>query len=421
MNNTAPPKRIVYFGWFVVGASVVGLATGWSALFFTFGAFIQPLSDTFGWQRAEISVGFSIVSLTAVFVSPLLGVLVDRNGVRRVLLPSAAMLGVVISSSYWLSANIWHFYLIWLGVAVLGAGTSPLSYSRLIVKWFDRRRGLALGIGLAGVGIGSAILPQVVQAVTSAYGWREAYLALGAIVLLISLPILYIWVRDDPRDLNLAPDGNDILTVTEEGTTSTTVVAGFTAREAARQPAFWLMIGLFAMVGLTTAAIIAHLIPLMIDRGASLAQAATAQSMLGISLIFGRVVAGYLMDRFFAPRVALAFLLGPLAGLALLANGASGVPAITASILVGLATGAEFDVMSYLTSRYFGLRSFGQLYGYFFSVFQLGAAFGPLLMGFSFDANGTYTAALWILVGATFLACVFAATIGPYPNLPEER
>ena len=118
---------------------------------------------------------------------------------------------------------------------------------------------------------------------------------------------------------------------------------------------------------------------------------------------------------------ALAFLLGPLVGLTLLALGVSGTPVFIAAILVGLATGAEFDVMSYLTSRYFGLRSYGQLYGYMFSVFQLGAAFGPIVMGYSFDATGEYTGALWILVGATAIACLLAGLIGPYPTLLEEQ
>ena len=415
--KSSVPK--VFYGWFVVGATMVGLATGWSALFFTFGAFIQPLQETFGWQRAQISIGFSIVSLTAVFVSPLLGILVDKHGVRNILLPSVVMLGLVVASGYLLTANIWHFYLLWLGVALLGAGTSPLSYSRLIVKWFDRRRGLALGIGLAGVGIGSAILPQVVQHVSAAYGWREAFLGLSIIVLLVSLPILFRLVRDDPDTLGLAPDGagSDV----GVGAVPRSSVSGFTARDASRQPAFWLMMGLFSLVGIITAAIIAHLIPLMIDRGTSSAQAATAQSLLGISLIIGRILAGYLMDRFFAPRVAVAFLIGPLVGLTLLASGAAGMPAFLASILLGLATGAEFDVMSYLTSRYFGVRNFGQIYGYFFSVFQLGAAFGPLLMGYSYDFQGDYVTALWILVGATAAACVLAGAIGPYPDLPEQQ
>jgi MFS family permease len=410
--------RKIFYGWFVVGGAFVGLASGWSALFFTFGTFIQPLQDTFGWQRGQISVGFSIVSLTAVLASPFLGMLVDRYGVRRILLPSVAMLGLVIASAYALTANIWHFYAIWLGVALLGAGTSPLSYSRLIVKWFHRRLGLALGIGLAGVGVGSALLPQVVQAITAAYSWREGYLGLGVIVLLLSFPILYLFVRDDPQDMGLQRDGDtDTMPTTLTGAISE---SGFTVQESTGRRSFWLMIGLFTMVGLITSAIIAHLIPLMIDRGASPGQAAAAQSMLGVSLIVGRVFAGYLMDRFFAPRVAIAFLLGPIVGLSLLALGAAGLPAIVASILVGLATGAEFDVMSYLTSRYFGLRSFGKIYGYFFAVFQLGAASGPILMGYTFDLHGEYTVALWALVGATTLACALAASVGPYPNLPDN-
>ena len=343
--------------------------------------------------------------------------LVDKQGVRRVLLPSVVMLGVVVSSAYFLTANLWHFYLIWFGIAFLGAGTSPLSYSRVIIKWFDRRRGLALGISLAGVGIGSAVLPQVSQGISTVYGWRESYLVLGAIVLIISLPILWLLIRDDPRAMGLEPDG--LNSGKQDETRTLDVVAGYTAGESIRQVPFWLMIGLFAMIGLITSAIIAHLIPLMTDRGASPARAAMAQSLLGISVIVGRVVAGYLMDRFFAPRVALAFLLGPLVGLTLLALGAAGLPAFVAGVLVGLATGAEFDVMSYLTSRYFGVRNYGLIYGWFFAVFQFGAAVGPVLMGYTFDATGDYVNALWILVGATALASILVASVGPYPRLPE--
>ena len=410
-------KRIFY-GWAVVGAAVVGLATGWAAIgVFSFGAFIKPLEAEFGWHRGEVSLGLVAINLTGIFMAPLLGMLVDRHGVRKILLPSCLLLGVLVASLSLLTASLFHFYAVWVLVAVLGCATSPLSYSKIIVRWFDRRRGLALGIGLAGVGLGAALMPPFAQAMITNYGWREAYLGLGGIVLVISLPILVLFLRDTPEELGLHPDGD---TAQERAKRDDGSLVGYVLRQATRQRAFWRMATIFFLVGLFITAVIVHLIPMLIERGVSPGKAAAAQSMLGLSLIFGRVFAGYLMDRFFAPYVSVAFLVGPAIGLAMLASGASGADAYIAVVLVGLAIGAEFDVMSFLTSRYFGLRSFGLLFGVFYAALELGAGIGPVLMGYCHDLTGEYTIVLWFMAVVAILAGLLTAILGPYPELPRE-
>lgn len=406
----------LFYGWVIVGASIVGLATGWATIgIFSFGAFIKPLELEFGWQRGEISLALGVINLTGIAMAPILGFLVDKHGVRKILLPSSLMLGLLTASLFFLSSNLWHFYLIWFLVAVLGCAATPLSYSKVIVKWFDRKRGIALGLGLAGVGLGAALMPPFAQALISSYGWRVAYFGLGALVVFIGFPILVFFLLNAPEQMGLGPDGDAI---SSEGEANN-LLLGFSVRETLRQKPFWLMVGIFLCIGMVVTSIIVHLIPMLVERGVDPVDAAQSQAILGLSLIFGRVFAGFLMDRFFAPYVSIAFMLGPVIGVGILASGVSGPVVYLAIVLVGMAIGAEFDVMGYLTSRYSGLLSYGQIFGFLFAAFELGAAIGSLAMGYCHDITGEYTMVLWTMSGLALLSCVLTSMLGPYPDLPE--
>lgn len=415
-----PPKSPgdgIFYGWRVVAASCAGLALSFpTIIIYPFGNFVRPLGAEFGWGRGEISAALMIAILTTALAGPGLGMLIDRFGVRRVLLPAILLFGLATGSLYWLTPSLVQFYTIFMVIAIVGTVVSPLGYSRVIVSWFDRHRGLALGIGLAGVGIGAAAVSPAVQAVIGQFGWRQAFFGLGLLILLISFPIVFAVLRDSPGEMGLGADGDS--PGPDNGESATRAV-GFAARDAARTPAFWIMLGAFFLIGLAMTGIIVHLVPMLIDRGMTPAGAALATTVLGGALIFGRLLAGYLMDRFFAPHVAIVFLAGPILGLAMLALGAGGGLAYVSAALVGMAIGAEFDVIAYFTSRYFGPRAFGQIYGYLFALFQIGGAMGPVIMGYGFDSLGNYTAALWLLSGLMALACLLIRFLGPYPALPR--
>jgi MFS family permease len=413
---TPPPAATapVFYGWWVVAASMVALALSWPTIaIYAFGPFVIPLSEEFGWQRAEISYAVTIVSFTSMAMSIVLGFLVDRLGVRCVLLPSIGALGLTVLSLCWLSDSLMHFYAAFLAVAVFGAGTSVLAFSKLIMNWFDRRRGLALGFTMAGVGIGAALLPLIVTAIISRYGWREAYLAMGLMILVLSGGINAWLIRDRPQDLGLERDGGaapaSALPPSDPGT-------GYSAREAARTRQFWFMVISSFLVGTCATGSTAHLVPLLRDRGVAPGEAAQMASMLGIAVIFGRVFAGWLMDRIHAPYVGIAFMLGPILGLTLLALGATGGGAYFAALLLGMAIGAEFDILGYFTSRYGGLKAFGRLYGFMLASYQLGGGIGPALMGLGFDRTGGYTAVLWAFAAFFAITCVLFALLGPYPR-----
>jgi MFS family permease len=150
------------------------------------------------------------------------------------------------------------------------------------------------------------------------------------------------------------------------------------------------------------------------DRGISTEKAALASSALGIAFLFGRVISGYLLDRFFGPYVAVSFFVGAAFGLALLWIGAGGGAAFLGASLVGLGVGAEGDLMAYLTSRYFGLRFFGEIFGYIFAIFTLAGALGPLLMAIGFDRAGSYRVPLLFFLFASLVAIVLMLRMGPY-------
>ncbi len=419
-SSAGPVKKAFFYGWYIVTATVVGVALGYSVVaVMSFGTFISPLQEEFGWSRGQISLGLTVIGYTAIFWFPVAGKIMDKIGARRVLLPSTFLFGLTIASMYFLTASLWHFYAMCVLIALVGAGTAPMTYSRLIVAWFDNRRGLALGVGLAGVGIGTAAVPVIATAIMDVYTWREAYAGLGLLIVVLALPVVALVMRDTPKEMGQLPDGEHPTEDAIEAHANKKIV-GFTAKQALRHKSFWLIAISFAIVGLTTSTVLIHMIPLMKDRGMTGAEAAGTFAYLGIALIFGRLLAGYLMDKFFAPRVVIAFMLAPVVGLALLANGATGGIAALCAALVGMAIGSEFDAMAFLTSRYFGSRAFGQIYGYQYSAYKVGAATGPLFMGIAFDLVGHYNGILWTMAGILLLGCISVAMLKPYPELPED-
>jgi predicted MFS family arabinose efflux permease len=404
-----------FYGWWNVAASFIGLALSY-AMFtvFAFGTFVTPLEAEFGWQRGPMSLALTIANLTVVVVSPLIGSIVDRIGVRRVMLVSVTLMGLCVASMSQLSGNIWHYYLMHLLIPLLGAGTLPLTYSRVIISWFAKRRGLALGISLAGFGVGATLIPALAQFIIENWGWREAYLVFAALILLVSLPMSWLLLRETPEEMGLQVDGN---TDANGDSSAASAGTGFSSSEAMKQRNYWLIFGSFALVGVGITSVLAHLVPMLIGRGFAPATAALCMSSLGFGLIFGRILAGYLMDRYFAPYVTALFLAGLLLGIVILASGAAGPIVFLAAILVGLAAGSEISEIAYMVSRYFGQKAFGLIYGTMFAAFQIGSAVGAYAMGRYFDLAGDYINALWAASGLVTLGIVMILMLGRYPRL----
>ena len=406
----------MFYGWRIVLACIPGLALSWPVLtIYTFSPFVIPLSTEFGWDRAEISFALTVALFTGVVVSVILGVIVDKFGIKRVVLPSIVLFAITFSSLYWLTDSLFHFYVTYFLIVVVGSGTSVLVFSRLIFNWFDIKRGLALGIAMSGVGIGSAILPLVANYFIVEHSWRMAYLMLGIMVLFISGGILSLIVRDNPHEMGLQKDG--IAARVEKASLPPQI--GYTFKQAVCTRPFWLMLVSFFIIGIAINGMLAHFMPILQDRGISAVHAARTLSLLGIAVIIGRIMAGILVDRYFGPYVAIGFMLAPIIGISILALGAKGNITILSALLLGFALGAEFDFIGHFVNRYLGLKTYGLFYGVMLSGFQLGGGIGPVMMGMEFDMAGGYTNSLWIFVAFFVATCLLYLFLGPYPKLPE--
>jgi MFS family permease len=403
----------MFYGWWVVLAASVGLFASFGPIVsFTFGVFLTPLSQEFQWSRGEISVAFSLAMLMLGLSSPGVGRLVDRFGARRIILPATFLFSASLMALA-LVQKLWHFYLIYIAMGLVGGGTAPVPYSTVVSRWFDRRRGLALGLMMVGTGLGMFIMPSLTHALIVHRGWRMAYLILGAMVLLLTIPIVGALLKDRPQDMGQYPDG--IAPPISDPPTTWEEPEEFDRLRALRTLVFWQMVVAFFLVSGTVHGCLTHLAPMLIDRGVSPQNAARATSLLGGAVLVGRVITGYLLDRFFAPRVALGFFTGAFLGVLLLWSGATQELAFVSAFLVGLGMGAEVDIIAYMVSRYFGLRAFGSIYGYAFAAYIFGGLAGPLVMGTGVDRTGAYQWSLGIFLIALVLAIGLITRLGPYP------
>ncbi|MFZ1624612.1 MAG: MFS transporter [Gammaproteobacteria bacterium] len=407
--------RKLFYGWYVALGCGIGLACGLaSVLTYTFGVFVTPLRAEFNWSQTEVFAALFLCVLTMTFVAPFFGLLVDRLGARRVILSGLVFEAALIASFYFQDANILSYYLRYVALAVLGVGTTHIAFTRIIALWFDRQRGLALGVTLAGVGIGGFAWPILTQWAIDAFGWRSAWLVIAAAIILVGGTIVLLVVRDSPQSMGLLPDGDTAVSSRDKAVKSS--APGVTLKQALATRQFWMMLVIFLLIGAAVTSIQVHLVPLLISRGVTPMRAANALSILAVALLFGRVAAGWLMDRIFAPRVAIAFLLGPVVAIFLLASGASGWLAFVAGILTGLAAGAEVDVTAYLVSRYFGLQHFSSIYAWYYSAYSLGAGLGPLATANAVDRFGGYTEILLVHAMMLVIATLLLTRLPAFPT-----
>ena len=392
--------------WVIVAVAAVGLFLGFGPIIsFTFGVFLSPVAGEFGWGRGETSLAFSLSLLAMGIATPMLGKLVDRLGARTVILSAAIVFGGGLMSLSLLTPSLWHFYAVFLVMGLFGGGTAPVPYSKVISQWFDEKRGLALGLAMVGLGLGAFVMPSLANTLISNLGWRQAYVVIGGMVIFVTIPIVGLFLKENTQ----SPGPH-----TESESPSGAAVDGMSSGEARRTSEFWLMATSFFLVSSACHAGLIHMAPMLIDRGATAQTASLAISFLGGATLMGRVIAGLLLDRFFVSRVGIGFFAGVAAGLGLLWSGATGSVAFVAAVLVGLGLGAEVCTIAYVVGRYFGLRAFGEIHGYLFAAFILGAVVGPLLMGFSFDSLDGYEFALGILVVAVIVGVALLTRLGPY-------
>jgi MFS family permease len=389
-------------GILTVIASIVGLAFGPSVIaVLTISAYIQPIEQEFGWTRVQVSFAFTIVAYMIIAMSPLQGFFVDRFGARRVVLTSIPLFGLSLAALYFTPHNLFVYYVLWALVPVFGLGLWPLGYLQPITYWFDRRLGLALGCANAGIGVGSTIVPLITAALIPFYGWRGALLGLGAIVIVVSWPIVFFCLRE--------PDPND--PAAQERAARRAFGVPFAA--LAREPSFWILNAAFFMLGLTATSLVSQQVPLLTEAGWTPNEArALVTTIFGFSLLVARVTVGFVMDQLFAPRVMQTVAIGGAISCILYAVYPDA--AIVSAILLGFLLGAEFDVLAFLIRRYYGNIAYGRAYGVIFGVFYLGSGLGITALAWIRQVAGNYDVGMFISAGVLVSSAVLLIFLPPY-------
>lgn len=390
-------------GWGVVIAGMVGLALGLSPLpFYTIGMFAPELAKAFGWTFTQLMTSVTVQSLVVVASGPIAGVALDRFGSRRVALVSVVLFGLCFMSLALANGTLWVYYAQWVLMSALGAGTLTATWTRVINSWFDRQRGLALGVVSAGTGLTAFMVKPLTAWLIMNFGWRSAIAVVGALPLLVALPLIYWLFREPPR-------------VVVHGAVDP-VEPGVTLSQALRDRRLWIMAISFLLLAFALTATTPNMENILKTHHFTLPQIGAITASFGLAVIAGRVGGGLLLDRLWAPGCALIVFIMPALGNAALAGGAiSATTAIMAIVGMGLGTGFEFDLLAYLIARYFGRRQYGTIYGVFYIVIAVGGGLGPAVYGYVFDRMGSYALAMWSGVGCILAGSLLLLTMGPYP------
>jgi MFS family permease len=412
-SEPQPRPKKIFYGWWVVLASGIGLALCFGPIIVgTFGVFLKPLSREFGWSRGQISMAFSVAMLALTATVPFIGRLADYVGARRVILAATIFFGLGVFVLAFLTNLLWQLYAIYLVIGVAGGGSGSVLYSKVITRWFDRKRGFALGLTMAMLSASFSLSPLVAQVLLSTIGWRATYALMAFVIIGITIPVVGLLLRESPHSLGLLPDGATVhlelprILVEED--------AQLSFHESWHARSFWLIAASFFLMSVSFSGLIIHLVPLLTDRGISARNAALAASLVGCGGFIARIGIGYVLDIFFAPSVAALMFAASTLGFCILLVPTGSLLPFLAALLIGIGQGAELDIIPYMASRYFGLVAFGEIYGYLFAVFTFGGVIGPVLMGKAFDALGSYRPILLVFAVATLLASVLMTRLGPY-------
>lgn len=354
-----------------------------------------------------MSLGITIFGVLAAFLAPFFGAMADRHGAKPVAMVSLGLFGLAFGSFSLIGAEIWTFYLVWVLLGLVGIGSTPVTFSRLVNVWFFRNRGLALGIMLVGTSVAAVVVPPLVTWAIGAHGWRTAHLIIAALPLLVGLPLGLLLLRE-PRSEERPPD-------------DVSAAAGVSLNEAMRDRRFWTIFASIFCVAFAYGGAHIHMPEIVKLHGLPPERAANVLQILGLAILTGRIVTGFLLDRFWAPAVCLPILTMPAIAVLYLAGTEPSFWLVAGSaFLLGFAAGAESDLIAYLASRYFGLRNYGRIYGTLYMAFALASAFSPAVYGRVRDVTGTYDPMLYAAAGLFVTGALLLLTLGRYPELSRE-
>lgn len=390
-----------------LAAALLGVACGASPLPFNVLPLVMgPIHLEFGWDFASISAGVTVFGIIASLLAPLFGGLSDKFGVRPVALISLFIFALIFASFYFLPQSKAGYWVFWAVLGAIGIGSTPVTWSRAISLWFYRNRGLALAIMLLGTSLAAMIVPQIAQGAIAAGGWRMAFPVVALLPLLIAFPVGLMWFRE-PRPEERPPGISDA-----QGR-----VSGLTLRTAARGYRFWILMTSILLIAFAYGGAHIHIAQIVSLHGFSAEVAASVLGVVAVGILSGRLIVGFLFDRFWAPGVAFPALLSPAVACWLLMGTSTNLELVLfGAFLLGFAAGAESDVIAFLAAKYFGMAHYGKIYGVLYMPFGIGSAISPILYGLVRDSTGSYDLILGVAMILFTTGGALLLALGRYPT-----
>jgi MFS family permease len=392
--------------WKVVLAAACGLAFT-TMPSYTMGVFMGPLEREFGWSRAETSSVLMAFAALAVVLGPFVGFAVDRFGPRRIGIAGALLVCATIALLSTATGSLVSWWALWVAVSIACLLTKATVWVSGVSSFFSAGRGLALAVTLCGSSLGSAMVPIVANYFIEHHGWRMAYVGLGVFFALIVAPPIFLFFTS-AQDRARTKRGREFA----EPSVS---LSGLSAREGLRSLRFIKLTAAGFTTTFCASAFAINLVPILISNGQSSTGAASIAGLLGLASIVGRLCTGVLLDRFNGNLVAAFFAVAPVTASILLLIAPGSTPVTIAAVLIlGTSLGAELDCVAYLTTRHFGLRSFGVIFATMGGIMAMAYGLGPVLMSYSFDVTRSYDIALLAVVPISVISGLLYLSLGPY-------
>ena len=396
-----------FYGWWIVGAGFSIEALIGALMFHSYGAYVVVLREEFGWSKTMLSAAFAMARAESGILGPVQGWLTDRFGPQILIRVGMTIFGV----GFMLLSQIGSPVTFFLTFFMLALGSSLGGYlpiSVAIVNWFRRKRALALSISSTGMSVGGLLTPVVVLGLTR-LGWRWTAFLSGVLILLVGLPLSRIVRRHRPEAYGLQPDGDTAATLAVGAAMRPRPApVDFTAREAMRAPALWLIAAGHGSALLVVSAVMVHFVTDMTERlGFSLRQAAGIVALMTVVQIAGQLGGGFAGDRFSKRAIVVGCMAAHAVALFVLAAATALWMVVVFAVLHGLAWGVRGPLMAALRADYFGSASFGMITGISSMVVMIGMMAGPLVAGILADRTGSYQTGFRVLAGCAALGSIF--------------
>ena len=362
------------------------------------GIFMEPLGKEFGWNKSMQTSGLTIAALVGMLLSPFFGILIDKHGTRKLALPGLVLSGLCVTAFGYATGSVTQWIVMWSFYALASLAIKSTIWTSAVSGVFDKGRGLAIGVALSGTAVAMTIAPPLVNSLVENFGWRNAFawlgLGWGGLTLILCYFLLY-----DAHDLKLRPMHESV-----DGKRAETSLPGLSVAQAWRSSALWRIgISTFLMMVITIALNV-HQYPIMTEAGVDRTSAAWFASLAGFSGIIGKLVTGWLLDRYrpnWIGGVTLAMTAG--AFILLMMPNLTTPMIVTAMVVNGYAAGTKLQICGLLTSRYGGIKNFGKIFGMMATMIAAGSAIGPFFASAVYDFYGNYIPFLWSGVAASLV------------------